>query len=270
MSTHSGFLAPAEVNFAESFCIAQKALFRLDGGYEDSERRICIFLPESDVGGHYAGYRSTGSLHSGDDGAGRYFAKGRETGNGTDGVDDTARLLLPENDPLAVLCIEVPKHGRGLTHRDYLGAILGLGVKRSVIGDIIVREGGADVVILKEMAEFFERDLASVGRYEVSVSVCGREVLSAAEQKTERIRDTVASLRLDSICAGAFRLARGKAQEAIRQGLVSINGRQCLKPDTEVSENDRISLRGKGKAILSEIGSRTRKDRITVIIDRLK
>ena len=79
MPTHCGFLAPAEVNFAESFCIAQKALFRLDGGYEDAERRICIFLPESDVGGHYAGYRSTG--------------------NGTDGEDDTAGPPLPEDDP---------------------------------------------------------------------------------------------------------------------------------------------------------------------------
>ena len=228
MPTHSGFLTPAEVNLAESFCIAQKACFRLDGGYEDAERRICIFMPEPDEPG------------------------------------------LAEDDPLAVLRINAPKQGRELTHRDYLGAILGLGVQRSVIGDIIVREDGADAVILKEMAGFFEMDLASVGRTEVSVSICGREVLRAAEQKTEQIRDAVASLRLDSICAGAFRLARGKAQEAIRQGLVSVNGRQCLKPDAEVSENDRISFRGKGKAILSQIGSRTRKDRIAVTIEKFK
>ena len=239
MPVHSGFLAPAEVNFAESFCIAQKVRFKLDGGYVDAERRVCIFLPGPD---HY-GYLE---------------------GDFRDGC------LPDEDDPLAVIRIEALKQGRELTHRDYLGAILGLGVQRSVVGDIIVRENSADIVVVKEMAEFFEMNLTAVGRSEVSVSIRGREVLSAAEQRTEQFRDTVASLRLDSICASAFRLARGKAQEAIRQGLVSINGRQCLKPDAEVSEKDKISLRGKGKAILSEIGGRTRKDRIAIIIDRLR
>ena len=210
------------------------------GGYEDAERRICIFLPEPDE-------------------ESKFFSK-----------HEKDSFSPADNDPLAVIRIEAPKHGRELTHRDYLGAMLGLGVQRNVIGDIIVREGGADAVVLKEMAEFFELNLTGVGRSEVSVSVCGREVLKTAEQRTETIRDTVASLRLDSICASAFRLARGKAQEAIHQGLVSINGRQCLKPDAEVSEKDRISFRGKGKVILSEIGNRTRKDRIAVIIERLK
>ncbi len=239
--THSGFLSPAEVNLAESFCIAEKARFALDGGYADAERRICIFLPD------WFEWDPEDS------------ADAPEEGTASD-----------PNDPLAVLHVEVPKGSRELTHRDYMGSILGLGVQRSVVGDIIVGENRADIVILKEMAEFFEMNFTSVGRASATVKVCGREALSSAEQKTEQIRDTVASVRLDSICASAFRLARGKAQEAVRQGLVSINGRQCLKSDAEVSEGDRVSLRGKGKAILTEVGGRTRKDRITIIIDRLK
>ena len=86
------------------------------------------------------------------------------------------------------------------------------------------------------------------------------------QQLTKEIRDTVASLRLDSLCASAFRMARGKAQDAIKAGLVSVNGRQCLKPDTELSEGDRISCRGKGRAVLADVGGRTRKDRITVVL----
>lgn len=297
--TFSGFLSPAEVNFAEGFCIAQKARFVLDGGYEDAERRICVFLPEFDYYDYpedrqvrspnmiegdrssnleaddsrssflvtEGGWSSDSSAENGRSGS-LLIKDGRPnnlmTGN------DRPEGLWSENDPLAVLRIVSAKHGRELTHRDYLGAVLGLGVQRSVVGDIIVIENGADIVILKEMAEFFELNLTAVGRAEVSVSVCGRDILAAAEQKTERLRDTVASLRLDSICASAFRLARGRAQEAIRQGLVSVNGRQCLKPDAEVAETDRISFRGKGKAILSEVGGRTRKDRIAIIIDRLK
>ena len=240
--THSGFLSPAEVNLAESFCIAQKARFALDGGYPDAERRVCIFLPD--------------------------WLEWNMEPDSAEGTEEDA--ASDPNDPLAVLHVEVPKGSRELTHRDYMGSILGLGVQRSVVGDIIVGENCADIVILKDMAEFFEMNLTSVGRASASVTVCGRDALSEAEQKTEQIRDTVASARLDSICASAFRLARGKAQEAVKQGLVSINGRQCLKPDAELSEGDRISFRGKGKAILTEVGGRTRKDRITIIIERLK
>ena len=63
-------------------------------------------------------------------------------------------------------------------------------------------------------------------------------------------------------------MARGKAQEFIKQGLVSVNGRQILKADAEVCEGDRISMRGKGKAILSQVGGKSRKDRIVVTITR--
>ena len=161
--THTGFLTPAEVNLAERFCISEKARFVLDGGHEDAERRVCVFLPE---------------------------------------------WMDQSDDMLSVLHVTAPKQGRMLTHRDYMGAVLGLGVQRSVVGDILVREDGADIVILKEMSGFFELNFTSVGRASVSVSVCGTDVLSNPEQNTETLRDTVASLRLDSICASAFKLAR--------------------------------------------------------------
>ena len=145
---------------------------------------------------------------------------------------------------------------------------MGLGIERSVVGDILVREDGADAVVLSDMADYLAQNLTSVGMAAASCSVLDISELITGQQRTEDIRDTVASLRLDSICASAFRAARGKAQDAIRAGLVSVNGRQVLKPDTELSEGDRISLRGKGKAALKEVGGRTRKDRISVIITR--
>ncbi len=216
---HTGFLTPAEVSFAESFCIKEKMSFLLTGGYEDAERRICVLDP--------SGYEF-----------------------------------------LCVLKLSVPKGSRPLTHRDYLGSLLGLGVERSVAGDILVRENGADIIVLKEMAEYLAQNLIQVGRAEVSAQVCSLDALDFGEQKTEEYTDTVASLRLDSVAASAFRMARGKAQEFIKQGLVSVNGRQILKADAEVFEGDRISMRGKGKAILSQVGGKSRKDRIVVTITR--
>ena len=254
--THTGFLSAAELSIAESVCRAEGAApfdggsysglrFLLAGGYEDAERRICVFLPQDwDVS---AGEGSKAEL---------------EIASGF----------------LCVLKASVPKGAGPLTHRDYLGAALGLGVERSVAGDILVRQegqdggreegAGADIIVLREMADYLAQNLSSVGRSEVSVSIAELSELDPGRQRTEQYRDTVASLRLDSVAASAFRLARGKAQEAIRMGLVFVNGRQAVKPDRELEEGDRISLRGKGKAVLTEVGGRTRKDRVAVVITR--
>ena len=239
--THTGFLAPAEVSFAEAFCIKEKACFVLTGGTEDAERRICVFFP--------AGYDPAW------------------LSEGAPGRARTSEELAAEVF-LCVLKLSVPRGSKPLSHRDYLGSLLGLGVERSVAGDIFVRENGADIIVLREMADYLAQNLSSVGRSEVSVFTAGLDALDLGEQKTEEFRDTVASLRLDSVAASAFRSARGRAQEAIRQGLVFVNGRQVLKPDFELSEGDRISVRGKGKAVLSEVGGRTRKDRLSIFITR--
>ncbi|MBQ9890883.1 MAG: RNA-binding protein [Firmicutes bacterium] len=239
---HTGFLTPAEANFAEAVCRAEGVFpagrggsgteYLLDGGYEDADRRICVLFP-----------------------------------SGPDGFR-TEESPEPSDRFLCVLKVSVPKGSKPLTHRDYLGSLLGLGVERSVAGDILVRENGADIIVLRDMADYLAQNLTSVGRAQVSVSVAELSELDLGQQRTEEYRDTVASLRLDSVAASAFRLARGKAQDAIRAGLVSVNGRQVEKPDAELSEGDRISLRGKGKAVLSEAGGRTRKDRIAVVITR--
>ncbi len=220
------FLTPAEAAEADDvcrgLCAGTGVEWSLEGGWEDAERRICVFRP--------------------------------------------AELWGEEPSPICVLRVSIPKGSPVLTHRDYLGSLLGLGIERAVTGDIFVREDGADAVVLSDMADYLAQNLVSVGRASVSCEVLDISQLMTGAQQTREIRDTVASLRLDSICASAFRTARGKAQDAIRAGLVSVNGRQCLKPDTELSEGDRISCRGKGRAVLAEVGGRTRKDRINITI----
>lgn len=244
---HTGFLTPAEANFAEAVCRSEGAYaagsggfgpgYLLTGGYDDAERRICVLLPSD-----------------------------------AEGLDAEGEAELAARF-LCVLKVSVPKGSKSLTHRDYLGSLLGLGVERSVAGDILVRGEedagqGADIIVLRDMAEYLAQSLTSVGRAAVSVSIAELSALDPGEQRTETSRDTVASLRLDSVVSSAFRLARGKAQEAVKAGLVSVNGRQAVKPDAELSEGDRISLRGKGKAVLTEVGGRTRKDRIPILITR--
>ena len=102
------------------------------------------------------------------------------------------------------------------------------------------------------------------GRANLSVSVLPVEKLDMGTQNIVSKHDTVASLRLDNVVSSAFALSRAKAAEAIRRGIVSVNSVEALKVDQEVSEGDRIVLRGKGKAVLTEAGGRSRKDRIIV------
>ncbi|MBR3302234.1 MAG: hypothetical protein IKI73_06195 [Firmicutes bacterium] len=249
-ATWTDFLTPAEAAEAEDICrglcAGTDVEWSLEGGWEDAERRICMFRPAE---------LWVDSAATPED----------QAGASADCPDSGSAAELP----ICVLRISIPKGSPKLTHRDYLGSLLGLGIERAVTGDIFVREDGADAVVLSDMADYLAQNLVSVGRASVSCEVLDVSQLITGVQQTKEIRDTVASLRLDSICASAFRTARGKAQDAIKAGLVSVNGRQCLKPDTELKEGDRISCRGKGRAVLAEVGGRTRKDRITVKLNQI-
>ena len=106
------------------------------------------------------------------------------------------------------------------------------------------------------------------GRTNLSLSQHTISELIVPQQKRTTITDTVASLRLDSVIASAFGLSRGKAAEAIGRGIVFVNHVEVTKPDFQVSEGDKLTLRGKGKACLLEVGGRSRKDRQYITIEK--
>lgn len=162
------------------------------------------------------------------------------------------------------------KGSKDLTHRDYLGSTLGLGIERRMIGDILVCSDGADIVCLGEISEYVQRELTRVGRVEVSTEVVDLGELLTPEAKAEIIRDSISSPRLDSVVSSAFRMSRANAQKYIKAGQVSVDHAEALKPDAQVKEGSIIVLRGKGKAKLTEIGGESRKGRLRIIIERYK
>ncbi len=176
--------------------------------------------------------------------------------------------FLETENPLAVIRATKAEGSRDLTHRDYLGSLIGLGLKRELLGDILVREDGADIIVTSDIADFVLMNYCKAGRTNLSLTRCDIKDLIVPERKTQIITDTVASLRLDSIVASAFNLSRGKASEAISRGIVFVNHMETTKPDQQVGEGDKITLRGKGKAVLSEIGGKSRKDRQYIKIER--
>lgn len=170
--------------------------------------------------------------------------------------------------PLALIKATVQKGSRVLTHRDYLGSLLALGIKREVIGDILVSAQETYIFILREMAEFLLLNYSKAGRTNLTLTQVPLDDVVAFEPQTELKTDTVASLRLDNIVASAFGLSRTKANEAIRNGLVFVNSLEETKPDSRLKEKDKLVLRGQGKVLLDEIGGRSRKDKIYLTYKR--
>lgn len=151
-----------------------------------------------------------------------------------------------------------------LTHRDYLGALMGLQIDRSVVGDILVHEEGADILVLEDMADFILLHFAKAGRKQISLTkepLFALRVAAAAEKKGT---GSVASPRLDSVVALIFGLGRKQAQEKIEHGLVFVNHTPCLKPERPVAEGDRLTVRGLGRARIEAFGGVSRKGRLFV------
>lgn len=189
---------------------------------------------------------------------------------GFDDAERTVAYFLPDYASLEdfhELCIarvKKPSGSRDLSHRDYLGSLLGMGIKRDKVGDIVVYDDGADIILLEDLAEFILLNYDKAGRTSLAVEILPLSELKQVENQFKEITDTLASLRLDNVISSAFNVSRSKAVEAIKRGLVFLNNLECNKPDKEVHPGDKLVLRGKGKAYLSEIGGKSRKDRIYV------
>lgn len=155
-----------------------------------------------------------------------------------------------------------------LTHRDILGGLMGIGIKRETVGDIYVSAGQCDFLVTSEILPYVLDNFLSAGRTRLHLQQIPLEQIQPPQKQVREIRDTVSSLRLDSIVGSGVAMARGKAADLIATGKVHVNDLPCLKADKLLKEGDKISARGFGKLVLSQVGGRTKKDRISIVIER--
>ena len=155
-----------------------------------------------------------------------------------------------------------------LTHRDFLGSLMGSGIKRETVGDIYVASGSCDFLVLREILPYVLQNLVSAGRTKLHVEEIPLESLHIPQQTVKTVRDTVSSLRLDGIVSSGFSISRGKAADYIAAGKAELNYLPCTKGDKPVSEGDLISVRGLGKIRLEAVGGNTKKGRISIEISR--
>ena len=175
--------------------------------------------------------------------------------------------LTSEDSP--VVCFEGTFFQEdSLSHRDILGALMGAGISRESVGDICVEPGRCVFFVTQEIAPYILANLTSAGRTALHLIRRNPEEISLPQPEFQTVWDTVSSLRLDSVVSSGFRMGRSLAANYIRGGKVSLNGVPCEKPDKDVPEGAKISVRGLGKIKLSQVGSRTKKDRISITIQK--
>ncbi len=155
-----------------------------------------------------------------------------------------------------------------LTHRDFLGAILGRGVDREKVGDILVRPRACDLLVFREVCPYLLQNLTEAGRARLRVEEIPLAAVEPPERTVRVIHDTVNTPRLDAVLSSGFSIGRSKAAGLITSGRVEVNHRPCVKTDKLVGEGDVLTCRGLGKCVVREVGGLSKKGRTILTLER--
>eukprot|EP00803_Ostreobium_quekettii_P009050 evm.model.scf_1646.1 EVM.evm.TU.scf_1646.1 scf_1646:5742-8549(+) len=149
-------------------------------------------------------------------------------------------------------------------HQDFLGAALGLGIKREVVGDILLQgDRGAVIMTTPEIAPFLELHLTKVRSVPVVSATVPLSELNVPAPRTKTVKSVEASLRLDAVASAGFSMSREKMSKMIKAGDVRVNWQSVLKPTAMTEEGDVISCRGKGRVEIKNVAV-TKKQRYAV------
>ena len=229
---YTDFLDMYQISLIENFL--RKISFenyQLFGGYAESERKVLIVYPE------------------------KY----------------SERMIEKNyNKMLKIIRIELPEEEHGkYSHRNYLGGIVKLGLKREKVGDILVSDDGADIIVVEDFVEILKKELPSLTRFENSkIAIEEISNIRKKEVKIEEVSIIVPSLRLDNIVSDLARTSRSKAAQIISQERVFINGQNETKLSKQLKLNDVITIRGKGRFVIKEFTGTTRSGRTVIKIEK--
>jgi len=193
---------------------------------------------------------------------------------GDEGAERVKAAFIYEDFPgkvefsLAALTINYDSRYYQLSHRDLLGALLALGLKRDVLGDIIAGGQGCQVIVDANFAEYIIQNLSKVGAAPVSVTHISLTDLAPREEKIKEIKTTVSSLRLDVVAAAGFGTSRTKMANEIELEKVKVNWKNAKSSSQPIKNGDIISFRGRGRVEVCEILGNTKKGRISIYLKR--
>lgn len=227
--TTTEFLTMAEGSEARVILKELGMPYRLWGGYEEAERCMAILFPDRTV----------------EDGIPR-------------DVPISFIRVLPKKNPY----VRLPNH------RDYLGALMNLGLERRVLGDILMDDEGCVIICTDPIADFLLTHFQRVGGCDVTTQKVTDIQWAISVRGFKSLRRTVSSPRIDSVVKASTNLSRGDSLSLIKAGRVFVNGSEVTKASKEIVAGDIISVRGHGKYKVTHIGGRTKKDRLILEIDQ--
>ncbi|MBC8535423.1 RNA-binding protein [Feifania hominis] len=193
-----------------------------------------------------------------------------EFDGGYEGAERRMLLLYEQGEirpepPLTAVAIEFPARAAVPAHRDYLGSLMGLNLKRETIGDILACPQSPGIVFAADaVCGVLYEELREIGRTPVTARPARLEEIVVPEPDGILKRATVASLRLDSVAAEGFGLSRTRMAALIAAGGLQLNFRPCESPSREVGEGDVFSVRGRGRVVLTHVGGNSKKGRTFV------
>ena len=217
------------------------------GGYNDSDYKILILYPEK--------------LET----AFQEFSTGIKPEFGL----STAQKAI--DNIIKIIRITLPKELIGeYAHRDYLSAVMKFGIIRDRIGDIIVHNDGADIIILKENVEYIKNLLKELTRFKKSeIKIINVNQIKLEEKEFQTIKISVTSHRLDNFISEIARISRNKTEELIEEEKVKVNSKVETKASKEILKNDEIVIRGYGKFYINEFLGSNKKGKEIVLIKKL-
>lgn len=174
-----------------------------------------------------------------------------------------------EDYELALFEISYPVKFMTIEHRQVLGSLMSLGLKRAKYGDILVNGDRIQFIAAREIADYIKMNLTSIGRSTVKVEERAWPELLESGEAWQEHSATASSLRLDTLLAAVHNISRQKAQTLIQSGLVKANWKVIEQTSFECGEGDTISVRGYGRFILAGIEGKTKKDKYRIIYKRL-
>ena len=229
---HTDFLDLAQIELVQKFINKIKIEnYMVYGGFEQAERKMFVIYPEK--------FNS---------------------------------IVVEKNltNIVQIIRIQLPDDLKGkYTHRDYLGAVIKLGIERKKIGDIIVDNEGADIIVDKDIVKFLLENLGSLTRFSKStITIQNINDLRPVEIKKEELEIIVSSMRLDNIISELARCSRNKALDIINQERVLINFECETKKTKQIKTGDMITIRGKGRFFVKELVGQTRSGRTIIKIEK--
>ncbi len=179
--------------------------------------------------------------------------------------------LFPGHQEVPLNCLKIEGNFEfvNVEHGDFLGAIMALGIKRKMLGDIFLYGNTAQVIIAPEIAEEIQFHLGRVGEVPVEVEPMDCKDIIFEEKHRKQIEATVASLRLDAVISAGFGEARSRSKAAVEAGKIKLNWREEMDPAAEVEVEDIISFRGRGRLKIAEKRGISNSGRIKLLLERI-